>query len=155
MADSQKIKRIANLLDTVKGQCEPFLKECSEARLLAMMDPQQAIEKYISLASQTLTNTTISTTPSCRPILQKAISAVTTGSLDTSFVETLEQLRQVYLIDVLRPAVHDYLKDGKASLAQMKQLYDSALKIDSLFHVAVFLTRMSSYFGDSVPSGSL
>ncbi|MHA1770201.1 MAG: hypothetical protein ACTSYL_04755 [Candidatus Thorarchaeota archaeon] len=155
MADDQKIKRIANLLDTVKGQCEPFLKECSEARLLAMMDPQQAVEKYFSLASQALTNKVLSNDPSCRPILQKAITAVTTGSLDNSFVQILEQLRQVYLIDVLRPAVHDYLKDGKESLTRMRQLYDSALKIDSLFHVAVFLNQVSSYFGGSASSGSL
>ncbi len=144
MTPKQEIKRIAQLLHIMKGQCEPFLQECSETKLLAIDNPDRAVKKYLKLASDTLSSNSLSSDPSCGPILQDVLTALSTGSLNGSLVDSLNRLRRTYLVDVLRPAVQTFLRKGEGTSTQMQKLYDRALKLDSLFHAAVFLSRLSS-----------
>ena len=150
MTPDPKIKRVAGLLQAANGRsCERFIEQCSQAKILSLFDPSRAIEEYRSLANQALITESMTGNANCQDAIHVAIESLSRGVVDKRYLKALEKLKEVYFERVLRPAVHSYIETGTGQLSKMRSLYDNALKIDSLLHVAEFLTRATPYSDSS------
>ena len=136
---SKELEKLGGLFDTVTGRSKPFLKQCSDAKLLAVDDYAQASSRCLELAKQTL-----SIDDSClnSTSLAKARSAIESGQLDTSLIRALRQVRESYLDSVLRPAVKSFLNSEDKTIKELEGLYTSALRMDGLLEVVEFLTKV-------------
>jgi hypothetical protein len=135
----KELEKLGGLFDTVTGRSKPFLKRCSETKILAVEDYARASTECIELARQTLCIENQGVNSS---VLEKAKSAIELGQLDNSLVEALENIRKSYLESVLRPAVRLYLNSEERTIGDIEALYTSALRMDGLLEVVQFLTKV-------------
>lgn len=136
---AKELEKLGGLFDTVAGQSKPFLKRCSDTKILAVEDYARAHHECIELARQTLNIDNPNINPSS---LAKARHAVESGQVDSSLAKALKKVRASYLDSVLRPAVKSYLVSEDNSIAELEQLYMRALRMDGLLEVVQFLTKV-------------
>ena len=136
---SRELEKLGGLFNSVTGRNKPFLKECSDAKLLAVDDYAKASSKCIELARRTLS---IEESGMNSSTLAQARSAVESGQLDTTLIQALKQIRTSYLESVLRPAVRSFLNSDEKTIKDLETLYASALRMDGLLEVVQFLAKV-------------
>lgn len=145
MSDSRDIRALGTLLDKITERNQSFLDRCSEAKYLAVSNPTRATDVYLALVEQVLMSGkgNITLKGKCKSELEAVLSSMSAGNLSPELYDALIILRNVFLDDVLRPAVRDFLTTNKRDSTEVDSLYDSAVRIDGLIEVIRFLQRLN------------
>ncbi|MBS3795666.1 MAG: hypothetical protein KGY80_12250 [Candidatus Thorarchaeota archaeon] len=137
--------RIGDLLEKIAKSRRPFLDECTEAKYMAVQNPDDAQHTYMQLLRTTLLSSDAldSAKSTCPEEIEKLDRLAKGDRIKQGLVSTLKALRSQYLDTVLRPAVKRYIKGSKDVEKNVEQLYDSALLLDELLEIGHFIERVA------------
>ncbi len=137
------LRTLSGMFGNVANRSRAFLDSCSETRLLAVSNIEEASREYEKLARDTLQNVSshLSSNKLCSQLLSDAYNALQNGGINQDYVTALRMLRDTFLRDILRPAVADFLRNGSASDRDLEELYSQQIKMDSLLGTAHFLRK--------------
>ncbi|TFG31041.1 hypothetical protein EU527_13420 [Candidatus Thorarchaeota archaeon] len=140
----KEFARLGGLFDTASIQSKPFLKQCSKTKFLAVSDYYRASDQYIELVRETLSakNLGQQTQETCHNCLSNIKNALEIGQLNTHFMDALEELRTMYLEDILKPALKGYIQEDTIGISVLETIYLNALKIDSLIETIQFMNKV-------------
>ena len=144
MTKRRDMRVVGGLLEKISERNRPFLNRCSETKYLAVSDLARATDEYRDLVRQFLSGKNVAQVKDISYLRECAEvqSALETGQLDSHFLASLSSLRGVFLDNVLRPAVREYLEGGSRSTAKVEKLYDSAMKLNGLIETMRFIRRV-------------
>jgi hypothetical protein len=144
MTKRRDMRVVGGLLEKISERNRPFLNRCSETKYLAVSDPARATDEYRELVRQVLSGKSVAQVKdgSCQQECAEVLSALEAGQLDSHLLDSLSSLRGVFLDNVLRPAVREYLEGEGRSTSRVEKLYDSAMKLNGLIETMRFIRRV-------------
>ena len=84
------------------------------------------------------------TTGTCRQQVDAVRQSLESGYLGPDLVEALFALRVVFVDNILRPAVKEFLIADDERVDHVESLYDSAAKLDGLLEIIRFLQKLGN-----------
>ena len=146
MKDGKSLDKIGGLLESVAAKSVPFLDKCSETKLLAYSDINQAHLQYRELANKALCGSEkiLDSGPNCRSRFRAVRSALQQKEMTPDLVRALNNLRNSYMDEILQPAVRGYLSGQSRSRRKVEDLYEKVFRIDGLIEVGQFFKRVDS-----------
>ncbi|MFW9920396.1 MAG: hypothetical protein ACFFED_12410 [Candidatus Thorarchaeota archaeon] len=146
MADKENLVKIRSLLESIASRNTPFLTKCSETKLLAYSNLDEAHSKYRVIAQQALDGSQeiLNSEPKCKEKLLTAKSILERESISSDLLDALSSLRTTYLNEILKPAVKGYLTSGTGNRQDVEKLYEKVFALDGLIEVAQFFDRVDS-----------
>ncbi len=146
MTERRDLERFGNLFEVITGRNRPFLDQCSDTKLLAISDFPRASDDCRTLVRQVLEGpgSMFTTTGTCRQQVDAVRQSLESGYLGPDLVEALFALRVVFVDNVLRPAVKEFLSADDERVDHVESLYDSAAKLDGLLEIIRFLQKLGN-----------
>jgi hypothetical protein len=139
----RELETLGGLFGSITDRTRLFLSRCSETKYLAVTDFSKATDQYFSLARQTLKapRKTHVASKKCREQYLAVKNALESGQLSSQLIDALECLRRVFLKDVLRPAMKQYMTSSISSEG-IEKLYESVLQLDGLLEIVKFFRKV-------------
>ncbi len=145
MSDMESLRKVRALLESVASRSSPFIKQCSETKLLAYSNRGEAYNRYKHLAKEALTvsKEALSSEPNCQESFKAVESAIERDKLTPDLVGALNSLRDSYLNGVLKPALKGYLTSKFSAPMDIEALYERAFTLNGLIEVAEFFDKFN------------
>ncbi len=146
MTDKEKIIRIRKLLESASRISSPYLTKCSETKILAYTNREEAQTLYRSIVKEALDTTRDVVNPEhpCNEKISEAVSVLRKGAMSADILTALNLLRESYLKEILKPAVNGFLTNAISDDKQMESLFEKMMTLNGLIDLGEFFDRMSS-----------
>jgi protein tyrosine phosphatase len=146
MNDPDGLQKISGLLESVTSRNRSFLDKCAETKLMAVKNPHRAHQSYKALATQLMSSSegNFGTSDNCLRYAERIRYDLDSDYLNASVLDVMQDLRESYFEDVLRPAVRQYLSGQGPTKEEIENLYESVLQLNGLVETLDFIAKLQN-----------